>query len=256
MPKVSVVVTTFNRKESLTQTISSILTQTFQDFELIVVDNFSNYDFFALINSFRNDKIIPVQNQNNGIIAKNRNIGIIMSKGDYIAFCDDDDIWVCNKLEEQIKVLNQSECDLVYSNMYFFKGEISNIVKKTSNKKIYCLGDLIKRNHVNTSTVIVRKSKYLIFPEDSLLVSIEDYALWLNLCIKGFVFEFIPQPLVYFRIGDLNISNRNWKINHLRLIYLHTFILIQNQNLKIKAIITSKIVMNLIKYLVKSTLKN
>lgn len=256
VPKVSIIVTTFNRKVYLEQTISSILNQTYQDFELIVVDNYSNYDFFALIESFRNNKIIPVQNQNNGIIAKNRNIGIKKAIGEYIAFCDDDDIWVNNKLEEQIKIFNKSNCDLVYTNMFLFKGDTGNIIKKSSNKQIKSLTDLIRRNQVNTSTVVVRNSNYLVFPEDSVLLSIEDYALWLELFTKGFIFEFIKKPLVYFRISDYNASKINWTINHLRLIYLHTSILIRYPKLKIKYIVISRIIINFFKYLIKNTLKN
>lgn len=86
MPKVSVIVTTYNRKEYLAETIQSILNQTFQDFELIVVDNYSNYDFFGLMKSFNSEKITAFQNQNNGIIAVNRNFGIKLAKGEFIAF--------------------------------------------------------------------------------------------------------------------------------------------------------------------------
>ena len=105
MIKVSVVVTTYNRKKYLTQTIKSILNQTFADFELIVVDNYSNYDFLSHINSLNDSRIRPFQNNNNGIIAVNRNFGIKKSKGEFIAFCDDDDIWINTKLEIQLNVI-------------------------------------------------------------------------------------------------------------------------------------------------------
>jgi glycosyltransferase involved in cell wall biosynthesis len=256
VPKVSIIVTTFNRQEYLTQTIHSILNQTYQDFELIVVDNYSSYDFFSFIESFRNEKIIPLQNQNNGIIAANRNIGIRYANGEYIAFCDDDDIWVSNKLEEQIRIFNESNCDLVYTNMFFFKGDTTNILKKTSRKNIYCLKDLINRNQINTSTVLVRNNSCLVFPEDELLITIEDYALWLNLYMKGFRFKLMNQPLVYFRISELNTSNKNWEINHIRLIYLHTSILIRDPKLKIKKIILTRTLVNFLKFVIKNILMN
>ena len=102
-PLVTVVVTTYNRKELLKETIDSILNQTYTNFELIVVDNFSNYDFLKHVKSFEDKRIIAFQNQNNGIIAVNRNFGIKRANGDYIAFCDDDDLWLPNKLETQIR---------------------------------------------------------------------------------------------------------------------------------------------------------
>lgn len=105
IPLVSVIVTTYNRKELLKETIDSILSQTFTDFELIVVDNYSNYDFIEYIKSFNDLRIRPFQNQNNGIIAINRNIGINNARGEYIAFCDDDDLWKPNKLKIQYSFL-------------------------------------------------------------------------------------------------------------------------------------------------------
>ena len=112
-PLVSVIVVTYNRKELLKETIYSILNQTFEEFELIVVDNFSDYNFFLHIESFNDDRIKPFQNQNNGIIAVNRNFGINNSKGKYIAFCDDDDLWLPEKLNKQITVLEDSGCGMV-----------------------------------------------------------------------------------------------------------------------------------------------
>lgn len=252
MPKVSVIVTTYNRKEYLAETIQSILNQTFQDFELIVVDNYSNYDFFALIESFNNEKITPFQNQNNGIIAVNRNFGISRAKGEFIAFCDDDDVWIKNKLEDQMIIINENKCDLVYSNMFLFKDKIRNIIKKTSNKRIKNLKDFINKNPIVTSSVLVKNNE-LFFPEDVNLIAIEDYSLWLNLYLKGFNFELIDMPLVYYRINESNISSnkKNWATIHLKLIYLYASLLIQNPQLQIKKIIARRIINNYLKFSIK-----
>ena len=101
-PLVSVIVTTYNRKEYLKETIDSILNQTYKNFELIVVDNYSDFDFLTYIKSFNDNRIRAFQHHNNGIIAVNRNIGIKKAYGEYIAFCDDDDYWVDKKLEYQV----------------------------------------------------------------------------------------------------------------------------------------------------------
>ena len=71
--KVNIIITTYNRPELLSKTILSILSQTYYNFELIIIDNFSNYDFFKLIHNFNDDRIKGFQNQNNGIISINRN---------------------------------------------------------------------------------------------------------------------------------------------------------------------------------------
>jgi len=248
---VSVIVTTYNRKDFLTETLNSILNQTYKNFELIVIDNFSNYDFFGLIESFNNKKIIPYQNQNNGIIAVNRNIGIKHAKGKYIAFCDDDDIWMRNKLDIQIKKLKEASCDFISGNTFIFKTDINKIIGKTKNRQIYSLKDFIRRNQVNTSTVLVRNTNDLRFKEDKILISIEDYALWLKLYIKGYQFGFINQPLAYYRINDKNISLKNWTTGHLREVYLLSQMAINNPNLRIKYQIVLKSIYHLIKLLFK-----
>ena len=111
-PTISVIVTTYNRKEFLLETVKSILNQTVSDFELIVVDNFSDYDFFQEMNILNDDRIRAFQNNNDGIIARNRNFGIKKARGEFIAFCDDDDYWAKDKLIIQLSHFN-TDVDLV-----------------------------------------------------------------------------------------------------------------------------------------------
>jgi teichuronic acid biosynthesis glycosyltransferase TuaG len=251
-PKLSVIVTTFNRKEYLTETIQSILDQSYQDFELIVVDNYSNYDFLAFIDSFKSEKIFPIQNNNNGVIAINRNVGISHAEGKYLAFCDDDDVWVKNKLHDQMIIINETQCDIVYSDMFLFKEDISNIVGRTSNNKTHNLKEMIKRNPINTSSVLVRNEN-ILFPEDPNLLAVEDYSLWLNLFIKGFRFAATEYPTVYFRISGSNTSGHKkmYSAKHLKLIYLYISLLIQNPNLQVKRQIMIQILINMLKYFYK-----
>jgi teichuronic acid biosynthesis glycosyltransferase TuaG len=250
MPKISVVVTTYNRKDFLRDTINSILNQTFEDFELIVVDNFSNYNFFSHIDSFNDSRIIPFQNQNNGIIAINRNFGIKRSTGEFIAFCDDDDIWMTDKLESQLNQLSGTQYDIVYSNMLLFKDNNIDGFKITENKNILNIRDLLNKNQVNTSTVMVRNGG-ILFPEDPKLVTIEDYALWINLYMKGMVFFFDNTCTVRYRVSNQNTSGNNYLSKHLKLIYLQRKIMSYTDNLRTKGFLCYKIIQNIMKYSIK-----
>jgi len=232
MAEVSVIVTTYNRKDFLTETLNSILNQTFNNFELIVVDNCSNYDFLTHIKSFKDDRIRPFQNQNNGIIAVNRNFGIKKAKGMYLAFCDDDDIWMKKKLEVQVQRIRQDGCDLVSSNMVLFKKDINNITGSQNNRLVKNLKDLLTTNQINHSTVLVKRSEQVYFNCDKTLITIEDYALWLNLYINGYKFDFINEPMIYYRISD-SMSQKNWISKHLRTIYLLLSIKIEHPNQKV-----------------------
>ena len=137
MPKVSVILTTYNRPDLVKKTILSILNQTFIDFELIVVDNYSDYNFLGLIEEINDQRIYAFQNKNNGNISINRNFALEIAKGDFIAFCDDDDIWENNKLQVQVdficKKKLQKEKFVLYSNCL---EKHPNFNKTTAKKKL------------------------------------------------------------------------------------------------------------------------
>jgi len=214
-PKVSVIVTTYNRRIELTKTINSILSQTFKNFELIIIDNYSNYDFNELINSFNDKRIISFQNENNGIIAVNRNYGITKAKGEYLAFCDDDDFWYNSKLEKQIKFLNIYKSDLVFSNINLIF--LNKKTKITNYNNTDTLNKLLYKNQITLSSVMVKYDKKIKFNENKDLVAVEDYELWIRLKLLGLKFCFINEPLVGYRVVDDSYSRKskmkNEKIN-------------------------------------------
>ena len=145
MPLVSVVVTTYNRRELLMKTIDSILNQTYKNFELIVVDNYSDYDFLSYLKSFNDERIRSFQNKNEGIIAVNRNFGIKKAKGEYIAFCDDDDIWFPKKLELQLKTMLTTKTQMSCTDGLIGKGVYDSTKKYKINMRKYNLPKIRKK---------------------------------------------------------------------------------------------------------------
>lgn len=204
-PLVSVIVTTYNREEYLKETLKSILAQTFTDFELIVVDNFSNYDFFRVIEEIGDTRIRPFQNQNNGIIAVNRNFGLSKAVGKYVAFCDDDDLWLPEKLDEQIRLLSGNEKTICCSNLVFVDGSGSYI--KTVIKKQYKNPFKIYNNNIIClSTVMIERSDLVLFDESETFKGIEDCGLWTKLIHNGYKVLLIKKPLINYRISGTNFS--------------------------------------------------
>ncbi len=200
----SVIVTTYNRKEQLTATINSILSQTIGDFELIVVDNFSNYDFFELIDSFKDKRIRPFQNKNNGIISINRNFAISQAKGEILAFCDDDDMWFSNKLEKCMKYI--PEYDVVY---HCFKTTTGEKMRRKPLGNKPCV-DLISNNEIIYSSVVIKKSildRVGFFDEKSEMVAIEDWDYWIRVSLITNKFKCINENLGSYYIGTGNVSN-------------------------------------------------
>lgn len=213
-PLVSVILTTYNRELLLKQTISSIINQTYQDFELIVVDNYSDYDFFNLINEFNSAKVHAYQNHNNGIIAINRNYGIKLAQGKYLAFCDDDDLWLPNKLELQVQYMESHDVDIIGTALILFgdgiKKETVKFCKYSSEYDYYCF------NYVTPSTVMVKNTNDIKFNEALEFNCAEDWTLWMTLYIKGYKLHQMPEPLVKYRISSQNLTNLNRNNIYLR----------------------------------------
>jgi glycosyltransferase involved in cell wall biosynthesis len=108
MPMVSIVIPTHNRSESLRHSIASVLTQTLQDFEIIVVDDASSDHTAEVAYMFADQRIKYIRHDANLGVAAARNTGIVNSRARYIAFLDDDDEWLPEKLARQLKRLHSS----------------------------------------------------------------------------------------------------------------------------------------------------
>ena len=248
-PLVSVIVTTYNREELLKETLLLILNQTYTDFELIVVDNYSNYEFFKLIEGFGDDRIRPFQNANNGIIAVNRNFGISKARGKYLAFCDDDDIWKPHKLQIQLETIEGGEYDLVSSNSSLFSDNIDNVQENTNYVDIKDLDSFLKVNPIITSSVLVKNDSRVRFDEARCFITVEDYKLWLSLYIDGFKMHIIKEPLIFYRLFPNNQSRQNPAIFKIRHIVLYASLLIEGKTSFWKSVFF--ILINLIKGIVK-----
>jgi glycosyltransferase involved in cell wall biosynthesis len=217
--KVSIIVPTYNRAHLVTETINSILAQTFKDFELIVVDNESTDNTEEVIKSYTDGRIKYFRHQNNGLVAVNRNYGISKANGEYIAFCDDDDLWMPEKLERQVKLLDlNKELGLVYSDSYIMD-ENGNLERYTllSSSKLFrgnVFDKLFQSDFIPMLTVMIRRealSKVGTF--DPKYIIAQDYDLWLRIA-EHYPIDFTEEPLAKYRIhGGSVIRNRELAIN-------------------------------------------
>jgi len=160
MPKISVIIPTYNRAMLLRSAINSVLSQTYDDYEIIVIDDGSTDDTAEVVKEFPADKLRYVFQENNGRSAA-RNNGIKIARGEYIAFLDSDDLFLPTKLELQAQFLdNNPDYGLVYSfaktvdesgkllHQYFYEGDLSG----------WIYPDLLslRNNVITTPTVMVR----------------------------------------------------------------------------------------------------
>ena len=203
MPTVSCIITAFNRAHFLKEAIDSVLLQSYRDFELIILDNASTDHTGDIVQQYCDDRIRYIKHQPLGISAA-RNLGVQEAKGEFIAFFDDDDIWLPDKLAMQVKMFNAlpEEVGLVYGG-YLIVDEIGKVchgVMPTCQGKM--LEDLLRLKIPFTgsaSNPMIRKTAILVVGMfDESVTSGEDFELYLRLAEK-YSFEVIKEYLVKIR---------------------------------------------------------
>ena len=199
MPTVSIIIPTYNRASLLSRAINSVLSQTFSDFEIIVVDDYSKDNTKAIIEGLNDPRVRYIYHERNRGAAAARNTGIRLSKGEYIAFLDSDDEWLPEKLDKQISKFRAShhKVGVVYSGLSIISGEkVINEYIPSKRGNIY--RDQLFEDHVigGGSTIMVRKECLTeIGGFDENLPARQDYDLSLRLS-KFYEFEFIAESLV------------------------------------------------------------
>ena len=211
-PAVSVIMPTYNRADYLKKAVQSILDQTFNNFELVIINNYSTDDTLEVINAFNDSRIKVINFKNGGVIAKSRNQGIMQSVGKYIAFLDDDDLWCPDKLELQIKYMDEHpEFDLVYSNALIIDehGNKNGLLKDSKDAKTgHVFLDLLYENFIPVLTVLMKREIIEtngVFNEDPSMRAAEDFEYWLRTSLK-FNFGYIDKALTLYRIHSESVS--------------------------------------------------
>lgn len=219
-PVVSVIIPTYNRANLIGKAIKSVLEQTYQDFEIIVVDDGSTDNTVDIIKGFKkkDERFKYIRYKKNRGCSAARNAGIKVARGKYIAFQDSDDEWFQEKLEKQVEVFKNAspEVGVVYAEFWRIKDNRKTNIPpswiKQKEDNIY--KELLKGNFIGTPVVLVRKEcfeKVGLFDEH--ISAFEDWELWIRIS-KYYHFKFIDKPLAvsYHTSNSVN-SNRD---NHIR----------------------------------------
>ena len=212
-PLISVIMPTYNQAQFIREAITSALNQSRKDLELIVVDNHSTDGTEQVVSSFRDERLRYYKFSNNGIIAASRNYGMRQARGKYGAFLDSDDVWLTDKLAQQVDVLEQDgRCQMV-----FCRFQVSDANGKLQDRIIgpkdfrangYIYHKLIRYNFIASSSVIVRKAilgTVGYFYEGKDLSCAEDFDLWLRIARNNRV-VFLPRILGLYRMHMLNAN--------------------------------------------------
>lgn len=215
MPKVSVIIPAYNCERFISTAIESVLNQTYKDYEIVVVDDGSTDKTAEVIRRYTNNNDIRCVYQLHNGPSKARNAGILNAKGLYIAFLDQDDAWLPDKLKMQISFLEKNkDVGLIYTDTYILDDK-SFADLNAQNKRsfqIRCphrgrvLQDLFLENFISTSTVIVCKKCFeKVGMFDLSLPPVADYDRWLRIATLYDV-DYIEKPLVKYRDHSGGIS--------------------------------------------------
>lgn len=214
---VSIVIPTYNRAEDLRRALQSVINQTYDSWEVCVVDNNSTDSTDEVVLGFNDSRIRLIKIHNEGVIAASRNLGIRCAKADYIAFLDSDDWWLPEKLQRCMRIFS-SDIDVVYHNLYLVDRENQpSFLRKTAaaNTSGSIMKSLLSRGlSIPNSSVIVRASTLTsvgLLSEDPNLVSVEDFDLWLRISKITNNFKCAPECLGYYWVGGGNHSVASWK---------------------------------------------
>ena len=218
MPRVSVIMPTFNCSRFIGQALGSVFAQTYSDFEVIVADDGSTDDTQDIVERYGR-RITHLRQTNQGPAAA-RNLAISRASGEFIAYLDADDVWYSHKLERQLAFLDANKsCGIVHSDFTDID-ETDRVIHRRFNHETraaippprgHCELDLLRRCHIQIPTVLERRDCFRkVGGFDKRLKGVEDYARWISLAMKGVAFGYIEEPLAMYRRtpGSLSSSTR------------------------------------------------
>lgn len=217
---VSIVTPSYNSSKFISQTIESVLNQTFKEWELIVVDDHSLDGSNRIIEDYIHKdsriKLITLKKNSGPAIA--RNYGIEEAKGRYIAFLDSDDLWHPEKLSKQLSFMQEHDIALSYTAYHRIeeeRGEIIDLINVPTNVDY---SELLKQNIIGCLTAMYDTQKIgkVTMPD---ILKRQDFALWLNI-LKNVPSAYgLDEPLAYYRVRNSSVSSNkilaskyNWKL--------------------------------------------
>ena len=220
-PLVTVIVPAYNHELYIEECLRSVICQTYSNLEIIVINDGSKDKTDDVIKNFLKTQKTHIEyiNKNNEGLCKTLNMGIGLAKGEYITFIASDDVWLPNRIEQQILIMqNNKNVGLVCTDAYFMRGTNPTTLRysdyKPKVKKLFLNSiqntnmyeEMLVDNIILALTVLVKKecfNKVGLFDES---LKYEDYDMWLRIC-KVYPIAYIDIPLAYYRTHENNASN-------------------------------------------------
>lgn len=209
---VSIIMPAYNCEKYISESIDSVLNQTYRDWELLIINDWSTDNTLNIIEeySIKDSRIKVISNYRNLGVSATRNRGIELATGEWIAFLDSDDIWKPEKIKTQVSIAKKENAEFVFTASAYinesgkaYKG-IFEVPQTVTYKKL--------RNHnvISCSSVLVKKKYFenIKMEKDEIH---EDYAVWLRILRLGVIAYGVNQPLLVYRISKGSKSGNKLK---------------------------------------------
>lgn len=223
-PLISIITPAYNASKVIEETVNSVLAQTFNDWEMIIVDDCSTDNTYELaLKLAKSDKRIKVlKNEKNSGVAVTRNVALDSAQGKYIAFLDSDDMWMPNKLSVQFEYMEKNDLAFTYTSYQIYdsntkqKGKVISVPDSMTAKRIY------SNTAIACLTVMVNREKVGMFHMPN-IIHAEDQSTWQDILNRGYIGVGINENLALYRVGNasltsnkFNAAKKQWEVyrNH------------------------------------------
>lgn len=217
---VSIIMPNYNSASFIEKSIGSVLSQSYENWELILADDCSSDDSIKVIEALIADdkriKLIQLTENSGPAIA--RNCAIEEAKGRYIAFLDSDDLWTPDKLSRQLSFMQEHDVALSYTGYYRIEEESGEIIDQIKVPQKVNYGELLKQNIIGCLTAIYDTEKIgKVYMPD--ILKRQDFGLWLKILKKIPYAYGLDEPLAYYRVRATSVSSNkmlaskyNWRL--------------------------------------------
>ncbi|MGI6669997.1 MAG: glycosyltransferase family 2 protein [Christensenellales bacterium] len=207
---VSIIMAAYNAEKTISIAINSILTQTYTDWELLVINDCSKDRTAEVVASFTDPRIRLLNNESNSGVSVSRKKGMEAATGEWIAVLDSDDAWTSDKLEKQIKLAKETGEELIFTGSAFMDDDGNPIDWQLHVPTTLTYRELLKQNLVSNSSVLVKADLYRKHYAigDGMH---EDFAIWLGITREGKDAYGIDEPLLIYRVAKSSKSSNKMK---------------------------------------------
>lgn len=211
---VTIVMPAYNCEKYLKGAVESVIAQTYENWELFIIDDYSTDNAFSLAKDLASteERIKVFHNEKNSGVAKTRNWGVREAQSEWIAFLDSDDMWKPDKLEKQIRLSETNpKAKLLFTGSGFINERGEKIdyilhVPERINRK-----ELLRQNLISCSSVLVKRDLMLKYPMPEKGMMHEDFASWLEILKEEKYAYGIDEPLLIYRRSEGSKSGNKAK---------------------------------------------